>query len=111
MLRFRFEVYVGKRETADSAPQAFDNKTGAAAVVRNQIVMLGALPQVGSVVIDQFYTSVTLALQLLAKSVYVLGTIMTNRLVYDKREIERRQIPRAIERVSITSSRLSAAPP
>ncbi|GMF37917.1 unnamed protein product [Phytophthora fragariaefolia] len=105
-------IYVGKREAADTDQQAFNNKTGAAAVIRNlKIVLEDQPPSFRLVVVDRFYTSVALAIQLLSMSVYVLGTIMTNRLGYDKRVVERRQTrPRQIERGSFTYSRSAAVP-
>ena len=67
---FRFEVYVGKREVADTDEQALDNKTGAAAVVRNMKIVLGdEQPQrYRLVIIDRYYSSVALAIQLLSMS-------------------------------------------
>ena len=103
---------MGKRETEDSAEQAFDHKTGAAAVVRNlQHVLGGTGPAFRLVIIDRFYSSVALAIQLLTMSIYVIGTIMTNRLGYDRRVVESRKTrPRAIERGQFTFSRCEAVP-
>jgi hypothetical protein len=87
----RFEVYVGKRDTEDDS-QAFDHKTGAAAVIRNLKTVLGDnATGFHLVVIDRFYSSVALAIQLLSMSVHVIGTIMTNRLGYDRQVVERRK--------------------
>ncbi|GMF28511.1 unnamed protein product [Phytophthora fragariaefolia] len=110
--RDRFEIYVGKREAADTDQQAFNNKTGAAAVIRNlKIVLQDQPPSFRMVVVDRFYTSVALTIQLLSMSVYVLGTITTNRLGYDKRVVEHRQTrPRQVERGSFTYSRSAAVP-
>ncbi|KAG3232501.1 hypothetical protein PI124_g22417 [Phytophthora idaei] len=40
-----FEVYIGKRDTADTDQQAFDNKPEAAAVIRNMKAVLDERPQ------------------------------------------------------------------
>jgi Transposase IS4 len=108
----RFEVYVGKRESQDTDQQAFDHKTGAAAVIRNmKIVLEGAPTGFCLVIIDRFYSSVALAIQLLSMFVYVVGTIQTNRIGFDKRVVERRVTrPRAIERGTFTFSRSVAVP-
>ncbi|POM69111.1 Hypothetical protein PHPALM_14638 [Phytophthora palmivora] len=108
----RFEVYVGKRDSGDSVKQAFDNKTGAAAVVRNMKALLGERSQgFRLVVIDRFYSSVPLAIQLLSMRIYVLGTIMVNRLGFDKQVVEsRKSRPRAVERGSFAFSRSVAVP-
>ncbi|RAW21158.1 hypothetical protein PC110_g22399 [Phytophthora cactorum] len=69
----RFEVYVGAREAEGSVSQAVDNNTGAAAVVRNMsIVLVAHSRRIRSVVVDRFYSSVALALQLLSMSIYVI---------------------------------------
>ncbi|GMF28009.1 unnamed protein product [Phytophthora fragariaefolia] len=80
----RFELYAGIRDTGDRPESAFDNKTGAVAVVRNLKVVLGSKRHPWhTVVIDRFYLSVLLAIELLKMNVYVIGTIMTDRLGYD----------------------------
>ncbi|POM81800.1 LOW QUALITY PROTEIN: Hypothetical protein PHPALM_184 [Phytophthora palmivora] len=81
----RFDVYVGARDTDDTFPQPVDNTTGAAAVVRN----LGILVDENTrgfrlVVIDHFYSSVALALQLLSMSACVIGTTVAIRVKTDK---------------------------
>ncbi len=86
----RFEIYVGKKMDHDSDQSAFDNLTGPAAVTRNMKVVLQAR-QGGwhAVVIDRFYSSVVLCLQLLSMQVYVLGTCRTDRIGYDKQVVVR----------------------
>ncbi|OWZ16230.1 hypothetical protein PHMEG_00010001 [Phytophthora megakarya] len=56
-----------------------DYKTGAAAVVRNLKVVLDAHSRHTwhAIVIDRYYSSVLLAVELLAMKVYVVGTVMT----------------------------------
>ena len=105
-------MYVGKREQGDTNAQAFDKKTGAAAVVRNMRIVLGKSPTgFRLVVIDRFYSSVALAIQLLSMGMYVLGTIMTNRLGFDKRVVEKRQTRlQGVERGSFTFSRSVSIP-
>ncbi|OWZ14359.1 hypothetical protein PHMEG_00012167 [Phytophthora megakarya] len=92
--------------------QAVDSKTGAAAVVRNMKVILRDRPKgFRLVVIDRFYSSVALALQLLAMSIYVLGTIQINRIGYDKNIVERRKTrPHSILRGSFAFSRATSVP-
>ncbi|OWY98377.1 hypothetical protein PHMEG_00030875 [Phytophthora megakarya] len=104
----RFEVYIGKREAADTNKQAMDSKTGAAAVVRNMKVILRDRPKgFRLVVIDRFYSSVALALQLLAMQ----STFWINRIGYDKNIVERRKTrPRSIQRGSFAFSRATAVP-
>ncbi|GMF24284.1 unnamed protein product [Phytophthora fragariaefolia] len=66
--------------------------SGPAAVVRNLLAVFGrdARKQgMRLVVVDRFYTSVALAIQLLLMGFYCVGTIMTNRLGYCEDVIER----------------------
>jgi Transposase IS4 len=86
---------------------AFDHKTGAAAVIRNLKIVLGTTNNgFRLVIIDRFYSSVALAIQLLSMSIYVVGTIMPSRLGYDKRVQDRRKSrPRAVEHGSFMFSR------
>ncbi|KAG2880782.1 hypothetical protein PC115_g22418 [Phytophthora cactorum] len=108
----RFEIYIGKRQSEDSIHDAFDNKTGDAAVIRNMKVVLGEhLQGFRLVVIDRYYSSVALAIQLLSMSLYVVGTIVTNRLGFDRRVVEKKQtLPQGKERGSFTFSRSIAIP-
>jgi hypothetical protein len=103
----RFEMYAGKRSAGDNADAKFDRKTGVIAVLRNlKLVLASHRLQWHAVVIDRFYSSVLLAVELLGMNVYVIGTIMTNRLGYDKNVKERRQTrPAAIPRGTFTFSR------
>ncbi|GMF28016.1 unnamed protein product [Phytophthora fragariaefolia] len=83
----RLEVLCGKdqhsSEFGGGSPQKFsaDSNSGPAAVVRNLHEVLPP-PTDGvfhTVVTDRFYTSVLLALQLLSRNVYSIGTIQPNR--------------------------------
>ncbi|KAG3111779.1 hypothetical protein PI125_g8827 [Phytophthora idaei] len=57
-------------------------------------------------VIDRFYTSIALAIQLLSMSVFMIGTIMTSRLGFDKEVVERRKsLPSTVQRGSFKFSR------
>ncbi|ETP27546.1 hypothetical protein F442_23177 [Phytophthora nicotianae P10297] len=81
----RFEVYVGKRASAAGPDTSVDYKTGAAAVVRTlKVILAQARHMWHTVVIDRYYSSVDLAIELLSLKVYVIGTIMTNRLEFNK---------------------------
>eukprot|EP00644_Phytophthora_capsici_P012107 jgi/Phyca11/106345/e_gw1.12.393.1 len=109
----RFELYTGKRRAGDSQSSAFDYKTGAAAVVRNLKVVLGSNTRHpwNAVVVDRFYSSILLAIELLAMQVYVIGTIMTNRLGYDTNVKEKRKSrPASVPRGAFTFSRSVAIP-
>ncbi|KAE9241192.1 hypothetical protein PF002_g9390 [Phytophthora fragariae] len=83
----RLEVYCGTDQHTDElggeSPTKFsaDPNSGPAAVIRNLHEVLPT-PKDGvfhAVVTDRFYTSVQLALQLLARNVYTVGTIQTNK--------------------------------
>jgi hypothetical protein len=83
----RLEVYCGTNQHTDELggddPTRFsaDPNSGPAVVIRNLLEVLPA-PEEGvfrAVVTDRFYTSVQLALQLLARNVYTIGTIQTNK--------------------------------
>ncbi|KAJ8528668.1 hypothetical protein ON010_g14661 [Phytophthora cinnamomi] len=106
-----FEIYAGKRRSGDDDTK-FDHKTGAIAVVRNLNIILGPdrLPW-HAVVIDRYYSSVLLAIELLKMQVYVIGTVMTNRLGYDAMVKNKRQVrPASIPRGTFTFSRSVAVP-
>ncbi|ETP28252.1 hypothetical protein F442_22460 [Phytophthora nicotianae P10297] len=108
----RFEIYVGKRQNHESASQAFDHKTGAAAVIRNLKAVLDENDSgFRIIIVDRFYTSLALAIQLLSMSIYTIGTIMTSRLGFDKNVVERRKTrPATVERGSFKFSRSVAVP-
>jgi hypothetical protein len=90
----RLEVYCGKKQHTEKETTELDDHSGASAVLRN---LKAILPNVTSdwhlIVTDRFYTSVQLALQLLHRNVYTVGTIMTNRLGYSKEIVKTREIP------------------
>ncbi|OWZ09185.1 hypothetical protein PHMEG_00018154 [Phytophthora megakarya] len=109
----RFEVYVGRRSTADATVTAVDYKTGAAAVVRNLKVVLDdhSRHKWHAIVIDRYYSSVLLAVELLAMEVYVVGTVMINRLGLDKNiKSKRKTRPAKIPRGAFSFSRSVAIP-
>ncbi|ETI33971.1 hypothetical protein F443_19412 [Phytophthora nicotianae P1569] len=108
----RFEIYVGKRQNHESTSQAFDHKTGAAAVIRNLKAVLDENDSgFRIIIVDRFYTSVALAIQLLSMPIYMIGTIMTSRLGFDKNIVERRKTrPATVERGSFKFSRSLAVP-
>ncbi|OWZ18198.1 hypothetical protein PHMEG_0007760 [Phytophthora megakarya] len=108
-----FEVYVGRRSSGDGAETSVDYKTGAAAVVRNLKVVLDAKSRHPwhAVVVDRYYSSVLLAVELLGMQVYVVGTVMTNRLGIDKNIISKKKTrPKSIPRGTFTFSRSVAVP-
>lgn len=108
----RFEMYAGKRR-GDGESSAFDHKTGAAAVIRNLKIVLepSTSHRWHAVVIDRYYSSIPLAIELLHFNVYSIGTIMTNRIGYDKNiKMKQKTRPSGIPRGSFTFSRSVAAP-
>ncbi|GMF51899.1 unnamed protein product [Phytophthora fragariaefolia] len=107
-----FEMYAGKRESGTSDAK-FDHKTGAAAVVRNLEVVLELNRHAWhAVVIDRFYSSVLLVIELLKMQVYVIGAITTNRLGYNANvKVEGHSArPASIPRGTFTFSRSVAVP-
>ncbi|EGZ18509.1 hypothetical protein PHYSODRAFT_416897, partial [Phytophthora sojae] len=108
-----FEIYAGKRSSSDGGASAFDHKTGAAAVVRNLKIVLDSNARHAwhLVVVDRFYSSILLAIELLAMGVYVIGTIMIDRLGLDQNIVEKRKSrPAFIPRGTFTFSRSVAVP-
>ena len=106
----RFDVYAGKRNQDEAT---VDMKTGAASVVRNLKTALEPHSRHPwhAVVIDRFYSSVLLAVELLSMNVYVIGTIMTSRLGYDKNVVSKsKSRPASIPRGTFTFSRSGAIP-
>ncbi|POM76874.1 LOW QUALITY PROTEIN: Hypothetical protein PHPALM_5837 [Phytophthora palmivora] len=88
-----FEVYCGKKRHTSDAHRP-DMKSVPAAVVRNLLEVFAPDARKQGmivVVIDRFYTSVALAIQLLLMGFYCVGTIMTNRLGYCKEVIEKKK--------------------
>ncbi|POM63326.1 Hypothetical protein PHPALM_21298 [Phytophthora palmivora] len=109
----RFEVYVGRRSNGDGAETSVDYRTGAAAVVLNLKVVLDANSRHPwhAVVVDRYYSSVLLAVELLGMQVYVVGTVMTNRLGIDKNiKSKSKTRPKSIPRGTFTFSRSVAVP-
>ncbi|POM70506.1 Hypothetical protein PHPALM_13039 [Phytophthora palmivora] len=81
----RLEVFCGTEQHSDElggeSPTLFDPNSGPTAVIR---ILQHVLPPpregvYHAVVTDRFYTSVQLAMQLLARNVYSAGTIQTNK--------------------------------
>ena len=105
----RLEVYCGKKAHL-GGPQTIDDKSGPAAVLRNMAQIIP--PERDGyhlVVIDRFYTSVSLALELLAKKIYVIGTIQTNRIgfpnaIKDRRKKRPKTIARGSHRMAVSTS-------
>ncbi|GMF31732.1 unnamed protein product [Phytophthora fragariaefolia] len=89
-------------------------KSGPAAVVRNLLEVFGPEARkqgMRLVVVDRFYTSVALAIQLLLMGIYSVGTIMTNRLGYCKQVIEKKKTrPASIPRGSFKIARSKLVP-
>jgi hypothetical protein len=105
-------MYAGKRNMDSADESAFDHKTGAAAVVRNlKIILAQNRLKWHVVVVDRFYSSVLLCIELLAMNVYVVGTVMTNRLGIGAEIKEKRATrPVSIPRGTFNFSRSIAIP-
>uniref|UniRef100_H3GSL0 PiggyBac transposable element-derived protein domain-containing protein n=1 Tax=Phytophthora ramorum TaxID=164328 RepID=H3GSL0_PHYRM len=109
----RFEIYAGKhRHDAKGGASPYDHKTGAAAQVRNfKVVLASNRHQWHVVVVDRFYSSVLLCVELLAMNVYVVGTVMSNRLCLDPALKEGRATrPASIPRGTFKFARSVAIP-
>jgi hypothetical protein len=103
-------VYCGKK--AHLGPVTIDNESGPSAVVRN---LAHVLPPNRShhhvLVMDRFYTSVPLALELLAQKVYVVGTTQTRRLGFpDMLKDPRKKRPKEVVHGSYAIARSRAVP-
>nr|CAI72336.1 hypothetical protein PI49.0440 [Phytophthora infestans] len=107
----RFEMYAGKRNAGERGDTSFDHKTGAAAVVRNMKMVLESKQRHPwhLVVVDRSFSLVLLAIELLSMGVYVVGTIMSDRLGFDIQVREHRKTRHvAIQRGSFLFSRSTA---
>jgi hypothetical protein len=110
-MRSRLEAFCGKHQHIDENRDdetTADNKSGPAVVARNLKAVLPS-QQDGvfySVVTDRFYTSVQGAIQLLARGVYTLGTILANKAGYcaeikEKNRSRPASIPRGTTRFAV----------
>ncbi|GMF53137.1 unnamed protein product [Phytophthora fragariaefolia] len=98
-----FEVYCGRKERGGTTAST-DCNSGPAAVVRNLQHVFGptAPPngQMRLVVIDRFYSSVLLCMQLLTMGFYSIGTVRTDRqglstkLIPKKKKGEKKKPPK-----------------
>ncbi|KAJ8563875.1 hypothetical protein ON010_g7473 [Phytophthora cinnamomi] len=107
----RLEVYCGKKAHL-GGPQTIDDKSGPAAVLRNLDMVLPKDRQsYHVVVVDRFYTSVALALELLANKIYIVGTIQQRRIGFPSALKEKRKKrPTEISRGSYKVARSKAVP-
>lgn len=99
----RFEIYCGNKQHSSDAHTP-DIKSVPAAVVRNLLAVFGSNAKVEGIrliVVDRFYTSVALAIQLLQMGFYCVCTIMTNCVGYCKKVIKKKKTrPQTIPRGS-----------
>lgn len=87
----RFELYLGAKQHENDVP-VLDSNIGPAAVVRNMQYVLASTPAAWRlIVVDHCYTSVALFQQLLAVKMYVVGTIRTNSIGYNKAVVDPRK--------------------
>ena len=89
----RLEVYCGVKQHLGQGPQTIDAKSGPSAVLRNmqQVVPKDRVNDHHVVAIDRFNSSVPLALELLARQIYVVGTVQTTRIGYAADVIDKRK--------------------
>ena len=89
----RLEVYCGMKQHLGQGLQTIDAKSGPSAVLRNmqQVVPKDRVNDHHVVAIDRFYSSVPLALELLARQIYVVGTVQTTRIGYAADVIDKRK--------------------
>ncbi|POM58895.1 Hypothetical protein PHPALM_36395 [Phytophthora palmivora] len=89
-----------------------DDKSGPVAVLRNLNTVLPENRNAHhTVVIDRFYTSVALALELLAHKIYTVGTIQTQRIGFpSKLKDKRKKRPASIPRETYQVARSKAVP-
>ncbi|KAG2965157.1 hypothetical protein PC110_g20519 [Phytophthora cactorum] len=97
----QFEVYCGKKQHQSDKHKP-DKKEGPAAAARNLRAVLGDSPGgTGKrlVVIDCFYTSVDLAIELLLMGFYCVGTTMTNPVGFYKEVVSKsKSRPKNVDR-------------
>ncbi|OWZ18592.1 LOW QUALITY PROTEIN: hypothetical protein PHMEG_0007295 [Phytophthora megakarya] len=88
----RFEVYCGKQQSSQDTVTT-DTNAGPAAVVRNLITILASngTSEKRLVVMDRFYTSPSLAMQLRTLGFYSIGTVMTNRRGFCEAIVEKKE--------------------
>ncbi|POM80223.1 Hypothetical protein PHPALM_1970 [Phytophthora palmivora] len=115
MLCCSFETYLGKAGTVNGVSLR-DERTGPVAVVRNLRAAFGdEQPNtMRLIVMDRFYTSIPLALELLTMGYYSVGTVMTDRkglVVPDKNKKKKEQSrPTGIDRGTYTVADSSLVP-
>jgi hypothetical protein len=84
-------VYCGKKAHL-GGPNPIDDKSGPSAVIRN---IEQVLPRRRSayhvIVIDRFYTSVSLLVELLSRRIYAVGTVQTRRIGFPEELKEKRK--------------------
>ncbi|KAE9290342.1 hypothetical protein PR003_g25317 [Phytophthora rubi] len=102
----RLEVYCGKAHHTSSATKkkAAAESSGPAAVMRNLTALLPPKKEkvFFAVVTDRFYTSIRLALELLTRNVYSVGTILPSRAGFSHLLTEKnRNRPKTITRGTV----------
>jgi hypothetical protein len=108
---YRLEIYCGKKAHL-GGPNTIDDKSGPSAVVRNiEHVLARRRSAYHVVVMDRFYTSVSLLVELLDRRVYAVGTVQTRRLGFpDDLKDKRKKRPKDIARGSSTCARSRSVP-
>jgi hypothetical protein len=107
----RLEVYCGKKAHL-GGPDTIDDKSGPSAVIRNiQHVLPHRRSAYHVVVMDRFYTSVSLLVELLGRRVYAVGTVQTRRIGFPNvLKEKRKKRPADTPRRSSTCARSRSVP-
>jgi hypothetical protein len=100
------EVYCGKKAHL-GGPDTIDEKSGPSAVIRNIEKVLPTHRQHHHVVVmDRFYTSVSLLVELLARRIYAVGTVQTRRIGFPELlKDKRKRRPKDVARGTCSAAR------
>lgn len=111
MLAHRLEVYCGKKAHL-GGPQTIDDKSGPAAVLRNLAMVIPPERTAHHLVVtDRFYTSIALAVKLLAHRIYTVGTVQPRRVGFPSSvKDSRKKRPANVPRGSYTLARCKSVP-
>ena len=99
---------MGKRQAHETVAEGKSHMTGPAAVTRNLKIMMAAQPSNSwrVVAMDRFYSAPVLAIQLLSMKIYMVGTVQTNRVGFNKAIVDRRgERPASVQRGTFNLSR------
>ncbi len=94
------EVYCGKKQHASDEHSTVDDRAGPSAVLRNLSAIMPKQKQDWHlVVLDRYYTSLALVLELWKRQIYCVGTVQTRRLGFPKALVDTRKTrPKTVKR-------------